>query len=169
MLFKKKSYELIGGHEEVKNDAVDGFSLLRQAKNNKLKWKLLNGINVLSCRMYNGFKEVFKGFSRLLFPAFENSAFQYCWVWLWIGLMIYSPLIYLNNNLFIYSLIPFSITILSIMITLIYLRFPIHNVLFVPFTYLVLLTIAFFSMIKTILNINYWKGRKLRKQRVKFI
>jgi chlorobactene glucosyltransferase len=55
MLFKKESYLKIGGHSAVKGSVLDDVPLGRNIKKNGFKWRLVDGMNRVSCRMYTNF------------------------------------------------------------------------------------------------------------------
>lgn len=73
MLFKKSSLEKIGGYEAVKNEMVEDVSMGKHIKKNKMQLIVLNGIEMVSCRMYRNFSQVWEGFSKNIFAGLGFS------------------------------------------------------------------------------------------------
>jgi chlorobactene glucosyltransferase len=73
MMFKRVSYEAIGGHNSVKNAIVEDVWLARLIKEHGMNLVAADGSNMLSVRMYRSFKEIWNGFSKNIFAGFEFS------------------------------------------------------------------------------------------------
>lgn len=73
MMFKRASYEAIGGHNSVKNAIVEDVWLARLIKEHGMNLVAADGSNMLSVRMYQSFKEIWNGFSKNIFAGFEFS------------------------------------------------------------------------------------------------
>jgi len=73
MLFKKTSLEKIGGYESVKNEMVEDLSMGKLIKKNDLQLILINGIEMVRCRMYRNFEQVWEGFSKNIFAGLGFS------------------------------------------------------------------------------------------------
>lgn len=76
LLFTRHSYEALGGHEALKDHLVEDIAFGRRvAARTGEGMRLVNadGINLLRCRMYSGFGELWEGFSKNLRPVFEES------------------------------------------------------------------------------------------------
>jgi chlorobactene glucosyltransferase len=74
LLFKRDAYEAIGGHEGVKNDLVEDVRLAKNIKRFGYKVVVNKGLDILSCRMYQSFKEIWEGFSKNIFPGMNYSS-----------------------------------------------------------------------------------------------
>ncbi len=74
MLFKRKSYEKIGGHGSVKNALVEDVWLARKIKEQGQRLVIENGSDLLSVRMYRNFREIWDGFSKNIFAGFKFSS-----------------------------------------------------------------------------------------------
>ena len=74
MLFKKSAYEIIGGHESVKNAIVEDVWLSRKIKEHRLRLAAADGQGFCSVRMYRGFKDIWNGFSKNIFAGFNFSS-----------------------------------------------------------------------------------------------
>jgi chlorobactene glucosyltransferase len=77
MLFRAEAYRAIGGHESVRDHLVEDVALARlMAARTGEGLRLINadGCEVVSCRMYVSFWDVWEGFSKNLRPAFDATA-----------------------------------------------------------------------------------------------
>ncbi len=76
MLFRHASYKELGGHEALKNHLVEDLAFGRRVASRTgegMRLANADGIELLRCRMYTGFDELWEGFSKNLRPAFEES------------------------------------------------------------------------------------------------
>ena len=76
LLFSRSAYEKLGGHEALKDHLVEDIAFGRRvAAGTGDGMRLVNadGIDLLRCRMYVGFSELWEGFSKNLRPVFEES------------------------------------------------------------------------------------------------
>ena len=76
LLFKRSSYEILGGHEALKDHLVEDIAFGRRVASRTAEgMRLMNtdGGDLLWCRMYSGFAELWEGFSKNLRPVFEES------------------------------------------------------------------------------------------------
>lgn len=69
MCFTRDGYNKTGGHRIVKDSLVEDVFLAKAAKRAGLRIALVDGTDVVSCRMYTSASEVTKGFSKNFFPA----------------------------------------------------------------------------------------------------
>lgn len=65
--FARPAYQLVGGHEAVRNRLVEDVELSRLAKRKGVRILMAAGTGVISGRMYRSPKEVWEGFSKNLF------------------------------------------------------------------------------------------------------
>lgn len=70
MFFSRRGYTMIGGHEIVKNNIVEDVFLAKEVKKHGLRMALVDGTDMVFCRMYTSFSETFNGFSKNLFAGF---------------------------------------------------------------------------------------------------
>lgn len=95
LLFTKNAYEKIGGHTAVKSSIVEDIELARNIKTQGLKLRMADGNQLISCRMYTSWSQVFAGFAKnilaghanspillLLSAGFHWSLFLFPWAWL---------------------------------------------------------------------------------------
>ncbi len=73
MLFRRSAYEAIDGHQSVRDALVEDVWLGRKIKSQGLKLEVQDGSAVVSCRMYQSLREIWRGFSKNLFAAFNYS------------------------------------------------------------------------------------------------
>jgi len=76
LLFRRGSYEALGGHEALRDHLVEDIAFGRRvASRTGEGMRLVNadGIDLLKCRMYTDFGGVWEGFSKNLRPVFEES------------------------------------------------------------------------------------------------
>lgn len=69
MLISRKAYDRIGGHESVKDLAVEDIGIGKRIKAAGLGLLFANGRNILCTRMYNSCGEVLNGWTRILSAA----------------------------------------------------------------------------------------------------
>lgn len=162
MLWRKSTYEKIGGHYSVKGHVVEDIELAKLVKKNNDKVITLLGGNYVFCRMYEGFKQSLSGFSKNFYKGFNLPSVIFLSIFSLIGLINLFPFVQ-----FIYSQNLFSqIMILLIIFTRINISLLsnqniIVNLLLHPFQFILLIVLAFSSVIKTKFGLNLWKGRKI--------
>ncbi|MCX6959302.1 MAG: glycosyltransferase family 2 protein [Verrucomicrobia bacterium] len=89
LMFTRDSYAAIGGHEALRDHLVEDIAFGRRvASRTGEGMRLVNadGIDLLKCRMYTGFGELWEGFSKNLRPVFEESHLSF----LLFGIVIFS-------------------------------------------------------------------------------
>lgn len=77
IVFTREAYQRVGGHEALSNRIVEDVELSRLAKKRGLKTLTLAGTQVVSCRMYHSFSEVWDGFSKNLFGLVSYRAIPF--------------------------------------------------------------------------------------------
>lgn len=73
MLINTKFYRKMGGHEKIKGKIVDDLQLAQEVKRNGGKVVFFDGQDDVSLRFYTNFKDLWNGFSKNSFGAFNNS------------------------------------------------------------------------------------------------
>jgi chlorobactene glucosyltransferase len=89
LLFRRRSYEALGGHEALQDHLVEDIAFGRRvASRTGEGMRLVNadGIDLLKCRMYASFAGVWEGFSKNLRPVFEEAHYSF----LLFGVMIFT-------------------------------------------------------------------------------
>ena len=98
LLFLRSTYAAIGGHEARKDHLVEDVAFGRRiAAGTGEGLRLVNadGIELLRCRMYSGFEELWEGFSKNLRPVFEESFVSFFLFGVMLGGLFLSPFLFL--------------------------------------------------------------------------
>jgi len=175
MMFRKTAYRRIGGHAAIKQNAVDDIALGRNIKSHGLRWHLYDGRDRIRCRMYEDFSQVYQGLSKNLFAVFNYKLTITLFIWVWLSIVFFSPLIVLALW-FIGMTIPSlsillaatSVAIASVLWGITYWRFgfPRYLTFLYPVSMILVFTIAMSSIILTLMGRTTWKGRTLVRQDV---
>lgn len=89
LLFRRKAYDEIGGHEALRDHLVEDMAFGRRVASRTgegMRVTNADGIDLLRCRMYTDFAGVWEGFSKNLHPVFEKSSHSF----LLFGIVIFS-------------------------------------------------------------------------------
>ena len=124
MLFKRNSYELIGGHESTCEEVVEDIALAKKIKNINLKLIFLIAIKDISLNMYQDLDSLIEGWSKNWFLGLDKDLpksisasifviLNFSFPWL---LFFLSITISLNNH----SLISLSLGLVSFIAIAIY-------------------------------------------------
>ena len=170
ILFRRDCYDRVNGHEAVKDALVEDVWLCKAVKKSGGRVVAFNGDDVVNCRMYHGFGEIWEGFSKNLFAALGYSTVALFFLTVMIVSVYIAPYLF-----FIYSLlegqftpllfwIPLAQILLAFLCRLI-IAVKFHNSLAMvflhPFSQMVLLGIAFTSFGKIKFGRGArWKGRE---------
>lgn len=100
MLFRRDAYRNTGGHEALKDKLVEDVGLAKLIKKHGYKVIVNKGLDVLSCRMYHNFREIWEGFSKNIFPGMNYNSFLLFGVFAVYLLLFFAPFAG-----FVYSLI----------------------------------------------------------------
>lgn len=73
LMFTRAVYERTGGHKALKNNIVEDLFFARRLKAFQSYIYVADGSQLVSCRMYTSFREVFLGFSKNLYPAMSAN------------------------------------------------------------------------------------------------
>ena len=70
MLMSRRAYESLGGHEFAKATLNEDMHLARRAKEIGLRLHVIRGGDLYRVRMYTGFKQIWRGWSRIFYGCF---------------------------------------------------------------------------------------------------
>ncbi len=113
MLLKKDIYEKSGGHYAIKDEIVDDLKLVRLIKANNGKIELIDGSKRIFIRFYKTVKELWDGFSKNAFGAFEYSL-KNAFIFLGINsITMYYPYLALWKEQSFFSFAFFQVLILT--------------------------------------------------------
>ena len=176
MLFRNKSYLAIGGHEQIKDIAVDDFGLGRLIKKSGFYWTLKDGTHMVTALPYSGFWESVKGVSRSLAPALDYRFSLVALISFGLIVLFFMPLSYLYSGImgkdyfgdaFILSLSTMVLLIGSYIVSC--KKFS-HNILIIPFihiTIIFMIAIAFHSLLSNVFRFATWKNRNMVNKKIK--
>jgi len=177
MLFRREGYQAIGGHGRSGSSIVEDLTLARRIKAAGLRWRVVHVTDLVTCRMYSGSRAAFDGFSRNYFAAFDFRLLPYLFLFLWLAVMFWQPLILLAVLVFrqvpLAQLIEPAVCIgLSLLLWLIpYLELRVDSAmgLLYPVTILVNELVAFRSLLLSLSGRLTWKGRALARPKWKWL
>jgi chlorobactene glucosyltransferase len=177
MLFQRDAYHAIGGHEDVGASIVDDLTLARKIKAGGLSWRVVNITDLVTTRMYFSSREAFDGFKRNYFAAFGFRILPYLFVFTWLMVMFWEPLILFI--LIILGLVPqirsieliISIGLACLLWWIPYrvLGLPSRLVRLYPLTILANSVVAFQSLVLSLTGRLTWKDRTLSRPRWKWL
>jgi chlorobactene glucosyltransferase len=167
MLFLHEAYDEIGGHESVKTSLVEDIDIAKKIKEHKRRVVLSNAKDIVSCSMYNGFDEVFKGFSKNFFSGFSENTFLFIvFIFHIFSAYVFPPILLIiglilnESDYLIWGIV---LTILGMIIRLsstIQFSLPLYHVLLQPLSTLFAIVIACNSYLWSLPHRGIkWKGR----------
>ena len=172
LVFRRDTYDAAGGYAAVRHNVVDDIAIGRRVHAMGLKYKLLDGDGLVSCRMYSNFEQVWKGLTKSTFATFNFDPFFLTLMWALVIIFFVSPPVVLVIGL-AQPQVPVEITAMAgiavflnlVLWTISHLRFhfPLYLVLIYPFSATFMTVVALASMILTIQGKALWKGRIMPK------
>jgi chlorobactene glucosyltransferase len=76
LFFRRKHYLSIGGHAAVKDRIDEDLTFGKITVKRGMRLSLLNGSDLVTCRMYTSAVDVWRGFSKIIFPSFQYSSLK---------------------------------------------------------------------------------------------
>ncbi|GDX40853.1 glycosyl hydrolase [Armatimonadota bacterium] len=101
-LFRKESYERIGGHAGVRASFHDGLLLARKVKASGGTLRLFDATELLRCRMYEGGRAVWNGFTRNAYEGLGSFGVLLGMTWA-LGSLFLAPYIFFMLGLWTHS------------------------------------------------------------------
>jgi chlorobactene glucosyltransferase len=159
---RREAYRRIGGHAAVANHLVEDVALARAvaaATGAGLRLTSCDGTALVHCRMYHSFPDLWEGFTKNLWPLFENNFVTFT-------ILVLSQIVVFALAFFAVPwltgwepwLLIALILLLRVLITLRY-RTSWISVLLHPFGYLLAFAIALNSLRRSLGKGVTWKGR----------
>lgn len=173
-----QAYWASGGHQAIRDNAVDDLALGKLAVARGLRWRIADGRNRITCRMYRGFREAWQGFTKNMFAAFGYNVAVYLFVWLWSAVLFLEPLAVLLGYTLGWSspFLRFDLAGVHLILVLLIwgmaydrLRLPVGLALLYPVTFLLSLAVAVNSFWLTFRGQAEWKGRKVLRPKIRLI
>jgi chlorobactene glucosyltransferase len=160
MLCNKQPYDSIGGHEAVADQVVEDTELARRFK--RSNYPILTAVSdgALTCRMYGGFIDAFKGFSKNFFPGFNVSPLIFLCILTALIMVFFTPFIFVIFRAYYIWLI-IIIATGRVIVSRISSQNPLINVMLHPFQMLCMVLIGANSLYWTVTGKTVWKGRTI--------
>ena len=101
LLFRRTAYEKIRGHESVAGHLVEDIALGRKMRAAGLRVLNHDGTNpghhiaLVRCRMYDNFQDLWNGFTKNLYPAFEGRFGAFVFFQIFQAVVLVGPFILL--------------------------------------------------------------------------
>ncbi|NPV88938.1 glycosyltransferase [Coprothermobacteraceae bacterium] len=170
MMFRRPAYESIGGHQTVKSEIIEDIQLSKLARKKGLRTALYNLRDIISCRMYNGFRDAFLGLAKGYFPIFEMRLIPSLFVWWWMGYLAVHPFLLLTSkdpSAHTNALVAIMGNLALWAATALKTGLPWDVPLYYPVILLVNSVIGYTSILFNLTGKTSWKGRKLSKSRIR--
>jgi chlorobactene glucosyltransferase len=180
MMFRRDAYLAVGGHRAIRNNVFDDMTLADRVRKSGIRTLVVDGSRFISCRMYAGLAEAFRGLCKNIFALFRRVLSAHIAIPLYVlglglfGLTIFGPILSIGiDSALVLTGFPPSPSVLglasagillswiTLSITYARFRFPLRMILLYPFSITVFLATALASMILTSLGRTEWKGRVL--------
>jgi len=167
MLFRRDPYLAIGGHAQTSASIVDDLLLARQIQAAGMRGRVAFVADLISCWMYHSNREAVHGFTKNLFAAFNFHLLPFLFVFLWLAVMFWEPLIILLVMLFgqglqaqVHELVAcLGLSLLLWLIPYADMQIPLWLACLYPFTILANDVVAIRSLWHTLGGHLSWKGR----------
>ncbi len=88
---RRSVYDAIGGFEAVRHEVVDDMAICRLAKSGRHRVVFADGFSLASCRMYEGPRDVWNGFSKNLYEGIGGTPLALLFVLALYGLTFLLP------------------------------------------------------------------------------
>jgi len=176
MLFQRTAYVQIGGHAAVRGDVADDVALGRLIVRKGLRWALTDATERIHCRMYHSFEEAWSGFSKNMFAGFGYRLIPYMLIWAWCALLFWEPLVVISLAVIgqppAYFPLDLAVTAYGLglfavgnSIRAIETAFLLGSI--PPAGVHVCVRIAMNALLSTIAGGSSWKGRKVRRAKIR--
>jgi chlorobactene glucosyltransferase len=177
MLFRRETYEYIGGHSGVSSSIVDDLDLARIVKREGFRWRVVSIADRISCRMYQDGEDALAGFVKNMFAAFDFRMLPFAFVMTWLGIMFWEPLLILFLKLIGYvpEASPIQLAACLILAILVWalpylhLGIPVRYSIYYPAVILSNIYAGILSIRHSLSGNLEWKGRLLTLKRWKWI
>jgi chlorobactene glucosyltransferase len=161
LLFRRKAYDLIGGHAAVRKNVIEDITLAKQIKTHKLRLRLADGNRLVSCRMYQNWPEVRAGFAKNILAGHGGSIpfLLLSTVFHWLVFLV--PWLWSAATLDVWPLILLGVGVLLRMGTAVFTHQRPLDAFFMPLSVLLMSRIAIQSFWWQQRGTANWKGRIL--------
>jgi chlorobactene glucosyltransferase len=166
LLFKQEAYAKIGGHATVKAQIADDMAFAYAIKQARLRFRMAEASQYLTCRMYQNWDEVRNGYAKNILAGHGNSlaflAFSTIFHW-WLFIIPWLMLIYspLSKDSFLLPLALIFIGLLTRALTAAVTQQRLLDAILMPGSVILMTLIAFQGIQWHFSGGPEWKGRKL--------
>ncbi len=95
LVFRRRAYEALGGHEAVRGEVLEDVMLARRTKAAGLRLRMADGAGLVRCRMYRDWPSARDGFAKNILAGYgghplglwAGALFHwlvFLWPWLWL-------------------------------------------------------------------------------------
>lgn len=171
MLFRRSSFEALGGFEAVRSDPVDDMALARRTKKLGQRWRFVDLSSRVNCRMYRGFRGAVNGLGKSAFPSLNNNVWALALIiallgWLYLGplgtglsaAMGMSP----GAGALFWALSALGLALIGWMLVMWRFDYPWYRAFLFPVTIALMMGISLRSAYQFWRGETRWKGRVLR-------
>jgi len=163
MLFERKAYDKIGGHQSVSTSLVEDVHIARNMKKHGFRVLLANITDDVSCRMYETNREVWEGFLKNIYIGLGRSYLLVFSLTVFYSFFYLMPFIWFCYGLFSFQLIyiiPYFIICAQRIIVDWSTNQRLSLSLLMGLSVLSFIVLMNVSMVKAMLKKEYqWKGR----------
>lgn len=177
LLFRREAYWTVGGHIQAGSSIVDDLVLARRIKAAGLRWRVTFAADLVSCRMYQESQAAMDGFEKNLFAAFDFRLLPFLFVFIWLAVMFWEPMIVLLASLF--GLAPqaradeliacLGLSLLVWLVPYMDLRLPFWLAFLYPLTILSTEVVALQSLYHSLRGGLSWKSRSIPPPRWRWL
>ena len=160
ILCDKRAYNTIGGHKSVFDRVVEDMEIARKLKVGGYRIMTALGHDAIRCRMYNGFIDSLKGFSKNFYLGFNVSPLTFLCILTALMLVFLIPLIFSIFHIY-FIWIVFMILLGRLLVSLLSRQNPLINILLHPLQMVAMFIIGVNSLYWTLKGKAVWKGRKI--------
>lgn len=159
MFFTEKEYRRIMPHEKMKKEKVEDILIARYYKKTGLKVACLLGDEATTCRMYNGFSDAVRGFSKNVTEFFGGSFMTALLFWIVTTFGFVAVYLFLPVRIFILYMAVYLLT--RIFVSAASRQNAILNVIFVIPLQVSLGIFIFAAFLNKHFRKFQWKGRNI--------
>lgn len=73
LVFRRRAYDAVGGHVEVRDNIVEDVAFARRIKANRLRLRMADSAGLITCRMYHDWESVRDGFGKNILAGHSDS------------------------------------------------------------------------------------------------
>jgi chlorobactene glucosyltransferase len=160
LFITKSAYEKIGGHLKFKGRVVEDMEIARRVKESGFTLMTFLGEDSITCRMYDGFRPAFFGFSKNFFPGFNISSLIFTFFLTLIFIVFLLPflMIFMNSSfVLVVSIILSGRLFISISSKQNFLI----NIFLHPLQMITMIAVGVNSVYRTKAKKLKWKGRSI--------